>query len=261
MSKQKKITLTIVAVFVLVLVLLCGLTVYISALPQFIGDQETVILGQSRFVPGSQAALRVAVRDVRDASPVAGAALKVSMRPQSGGKAITLFEGTTDEHGTADVSFQVPETEDPAQNLIIETRSDLGRDEMERPVTVKRDYKVLLTTDKPLYQPGQTIHIRALALGAFDLHPAGGQPVEFVVADGKGNKVFRKTVTTSQYGIAAVDFVLADEVNTGRYKISAELEKTSSERTVTVQHYVLPKFKIDVETDKSFYRPGDLVSG
>ena len=265
MSKQqrtlKKITLTIISVFILVLVLLCGLTVYISALPKFIGDQETVILGQSRFVPGSQAALRVAVRDVRDASPVAGAALKVSMRPQSGGKAVALFEGTTDEHGTANVSFQVPETEDPAQNLIIETRSDLGQDEMERPVTVKRDYKVLLTTDKPLYQPSQTIHIRALALGAFDLHPAGGQPVEFVVADGKGNKVFRKKVTTSQYGIAAVDFVLADEVNTGRYKISAELEKTSSERTVTVQHYVLPKFKIDVETDKSFYRPGDLVSG
>ena len=259
----------IIAVFVLVLLLLCGLTVYISALPKFIGDQETVILGQSRFVPGSQAALRVAVRDVRDASPVAGAALQVSMRPQSdvlssskgGGKAITLFEGTTDEHGTADVSFQVPDAEDPAQNLIIETRSDLGHDELERPITVKRDYKVLLTTDKPLYQPGQTIHIRALALGAFDLHPAEGQPVEFVVADGKGNKVFRKTVTTSQYGIAAVDFVLADEVNTGRYKISAELEKVSSERTVTVQHYVLPKFKIDVETDKSFYRPGDLVSG
>jgi 5-hydroxyisourate hydrolase-like protein (transthyretin family) len=261
MSRQKKITLTIVVIAVLVLMLLCGLTAYISALPKFIGDQETVILGQSRFVPGSQAALRVAVRDVRDASPVAGAALQVSMRPQSGGKAITLFEGTTDEHGTADVSFQVPEAEDPAQNLIIETRSDLGHDELERPVTVKRDYKVLLTTDKPLYQPGQTIHIRALALGAFDLHPAEGQPVEFVVADGKGNKVFRKTVTTSQYGIAAVDFLLADEVNTGRYKISAELEKTSSERTVTVQHYVLPKFKIDIETDKSFYRPGDLVSG
>ena len=261
MSKQKKITLAIVAAVALVLLLLCGLTVYISALPRFISDQETVILGQSRFVPGSQAALRVAVRNVRDASPVARAALKVSMRPQSGGKTITLFEGTTDQHGTADVSFQVPETDDPAQNLIIETQSDLGHDRLERPVTVRRDYKVLLTTDKPLYQPGQTIHIRALALGAFDLHPAEGQTVEFVVADGKGNKVFRKKVTTSQYGIAAVDFVLADEVNTGRYKISAELEKTTSERTVTVQHYVLPKFKIDVETDRSFYRPGDRVSG
>ena len=261
MSKQKKITLAIVAAVALVLLLLCGLTVYISALPSLISDQETVILGQSRFVPGSRAALRVAVRNVRDASPVAEAALKVSMRPQSGGKAITLFEGTTDQHGTADVSFQVPETDDPAQDLIIETRSDLGHDRLERPVTVRRDYKVLLTTDKPLYQPGQTIHIRALALGAFDLHPAEGQTVEFVVADGKGNKVFRKKVTTSQYGIAAVDFVLADEVNTGRYKISAELEKTSSERTVTVQHYVLPKFKVDVETDRSFYRPGDRVSG
>ena len=68
-------------------------------------------------------------------------------------------------------------------------------------MTVERDYRVLLTTDKPIYQPGQVIHLRALALGTFDLTPAAGQALEVTIADGKGNKVFRKTLTTSDFGV------------------------------------------------------------
>ena len=32
---------------------------------------------------------------------------------------------------------------------------------------------ILLTIEKPIYQPGQTIHLRSLALRAFDLVPIG----------------------------------------------------------------------------------------
>ena len=32
---------------------------------------------------------------------------------------------------------------------------------------------MLLVTDKPLYQPGQLMHLRALALRPFDLHARG----------------------------------------------------------------------------------------
>jgi 5-hydroxyisourate hydrolase-like protein (transthyretin family) len=155
----------------------------------------------------------------------------------------------------------VPQDADPEQTLIVETRSALGRDRLERSVTVARSYKVLLTSDKPLYQPGQVIHVRALALDAFSLRPAAEQPVEFVIADPKGNKVFRQTETASANGIAAVDFQLATEVNTGAYKITAQVGDTTSEKTVTVKHYVLPKFKVEASTDKTYYRPGETVTG
>ncbi|MCP5097497.1 MAG: alpha-2-macroglobulin, partial [Chloroflexi bacterium] len=115
--------------------------------------------------------------------------------------------------------------------------------------------------DKPLYQPGQLIHLRALALSTFDLTPAAVQELQISIADGKGNTVFRETLTTSGYGVTATDFQLASEVNTGPYKITAQLGNTTSEKTVTVENYVLPKFDVELVTEKPFYQPGEMVRG
>ncbi len=261
MLTKKRIILIGLSLAALILLTLCGSLIYVATLPERISDQETVLLGQPRLSPGSQAALRVAVRQFASGKPLPQATIAVSLQPRAGGKAVTLFEGVTDALGTADVRFVVPEDIDPEQTLIVETRSTLGHDRLERNVTVQRSYKVLLTTDKPLYQPGQVIHVRALALDAFSLRPAAEQPVEFVIADPKGNKVFRQTETASANGIAAVDFQLATEVNTGAYKITARVGDTESEKTVTVKHYVLPKFKVEASTDKTYYRPGETVTG
>ena len=146
-----------------------------------------------------------------------------------------LYQGHTDTQGTRQCFIQsTRRPADPSQTLVIETRSSLGSDTVERPVTVQRDYRVLVTSDKPIYQPGQVIHLRALALSTFDLQPAQGQTLEVTIADGKGNKVFRQTLKTSSYGAASADFQLASEVNSGAYKISAKLGNTTSEKTVTV---------------------------
>ena len=82
---------------------------------------------------------------------------------------------------------------------------------------------MLLVTDKPLYQPGQLMHLRALALQSFDLKPVAGADLTFEVEDAKGNKVFKQALKTSDFGVASADFQLADEVNAGDYHIRAVL--------------------------------------
>jgi hypothetical protein len=263
MSRRAK-TRILVALTVLVALAICALaagTLYALRLPEQISEQNTRILGQSRLIPGAPGLLHVQVQRYDDARPVAGADVKVSLKPEEGGRAQVLYEGSTDAEGRVAASFTVPEVDDPQQQLVVETRSDLGRDTLEQSVTVERSYKVLLTTDKPLYQPGQQIQIRALALGTFDRLAAAGSEVEVTVADAKGNKVFRKTAATSEFGVAAWTFQLADEVNHGNYKITAALGDTSSEKTVVVKPYVLPKFKASAATDETFYRPGQRVTG
>jgi uncharacterized protein YfaS (alpha-2-macroglobulin family) len=233
---------------------------YQAHLPQHLSQHETIVLGQNRFTPGTQAALRVVVRDSRDASPLPNAAIHLSLQAPNG-SATSIYIGTTDKYGTANVSFHVPDQADDDQTLIVETTSALGSDRLEQPVKLQRDYKLLLTTDKPLYQPGQVIHLRVLALSTFDRKPAVAQKVEVTIADGKGNKVFRANLSTSDYGVASTDFQLANQVNTGAYKITTVMGKTSSEKTVTVEHYTLPKFDVKLTSERAFYQPGDHVRG
>jgi 5-hydroxyisourate hydrolase-like protein (transthyretin family) len=224
-------------------------------------SQQTIVIGPTRFAPASEAALRVVVQEVGSGRPVSQAAVKVSLQPESGGQATPLFAGTTDDSGSLPLNFRLPADSGGDYQLIVETESPAGQDRLERPVTVERDFRLLLTTDKPLYQPGQTIRIRALALDRFDLTPARQATIDFLVQDAKGNKVFRQSVPASDFGVAAVDFTLASQVNQGNYQLSATIGNTVSEKTVEVRPYVLPKFGIDLATDQTFYMPGQRVAG
>lgn len=257
MFKSKKVWgVLIVLVFILGLT---AVSIHYLNLPDNLSQHETIVLGQTRFVPGSQAAIRVAVRDSSDAAPLENAAVEVILQ-SPGGDEIVLFDGKTDELGSADVTFAVPDEEEANYTLLVNTKSKLGRDSVEHNITIARDYRVLLSTDKPLYQPGQLIHLRALALSTFDLTPAAAMEMEIIIADGKGNTIFRETQTTSDFGVAFTDFQLADEVNSGAYKITALLNGVSSEKTVTIERYVLPKFEINLATAQPFYEPGTEVN-
>lgn len=259
MSTKRLFGFGLIAVLLVLAAGLWAITDYYANLPQRISQHETIILGQNHLVPGSRAALRVVVRDSRDGSPLPGSEIKVSLQPNEGGMPVALFTGIADDQGTANVNFDVPANLISGQSLVVETVSSLGSDRITQPVAVTRDYRILLTTDKPIYQPGQTIHLRALALSTFDLVPAAGHEIQIAISDGKGNKVFGDSFTASDYGVAATDFQLADQVNTGSYKITATMGETSSEKTVTVEHYVLPKFKVAVTPDRTFYLPGERV--
>jgi hypothetical protein len=238
----------------------------VSTLPERVDDQQTIVVGPTRFAPSSDASVRVVVQDLAAGHPIAGAQVRVSLQGDEG-PAVPLFEGQTDETGSLPVQFHVPADAPSEAQLIVETESRVGEDRVEQSVAIQRDYRLLLTSDKPLYQPGQTVHMRALALSTFDLTPARGATVDFLVEDPKGNKVFRQSVTASDFGVAASDFTLADLVNQGDYKLSVSITpegtgaETRSEKTVEVRPYVLPKFAVNVSTDRSFYLPGQRVEG
>jgi len=248
---------------IILLVLLASIVIirYANSKSEQLTDQQTLVLGQTRFAPGSAAALRVVVRDLTEGEPLAGADISVSLEADDGGGRIRLFEGQTDQLGTAAINLNVPEDAPSEGRLIVETNSALGHDQMTQRITVQRTYKLLLTSDKPLYQPGQTIHMRALALDAHNLTPAQGEPISFLVEDPQGNKIFRQNAIASEYGIASADLTLAGELIHGDYRLSVTLGDTTSAKTVEVKRYVLPKFGVTVNTDRSFYTPGETVAG
>jgi uncharacterized protein YfaS (alpha-2-macroglobulin family) len=226
-----------------------------------ISPLQTVVMGQTRWLAGGPASLRVIVTNHNSGQPVGGA-VHIALAPtdQQGVSKTSLYDGEL-RNGTLDAKLSVPDVKPGAYEMSVRVVSRLGIDDVKSSVTIARETQILLTTDKPLYQPSQTIHLRALALRRPSMVPDAGDPITLEVEDANGNKVFKKTTRASQFGIVSADFTLADEINMGRYTIRAISEDGQAERTVEVKRYVLPKFKMSMTTDHSYYLPGETVTG
>jgi anti-sigma factor RsiW len=236
---------------------------FVGTLPVSVSAQETIILGPTTFAPDTDAALRVIVRDYASAHPISDAEITVRLRPQGEDEAVLLYTGHTGRQGTADVRFRVPPyaQDQLSADLIVTTASSLGQAEVAQPVTVRRSFRIYLTSDKPLYQPGQAIHLRALALEAATSLPAADRQVTFVVKDPNDKSIFEETLRASNYGISAVDYTLPADTLHGDYRLSAMLGDTVSQRTVAVGRYERPRFKVDLIPARSYYVPGETVEG
>ncbi|HZT43708.1 MAG TPA: MG2 domain-containing protein, partial [Chthonomonadaceae bacterium] len=225
---------------------------------------ETQVMGQNHWLRGGPAALRVIVLDHETAKPVR-AEVSLSLEHLENGKpsglAATLFSGHTNALGTLDAQFTAPEAPPGSYDLTVAVDSPLGKDTVTQPIQLQQSVQVMLTADKPLYQPGQTMHLRALALDMATRRAVSDSPAVFEVEDARGNKVFKQRTTLSRFGVASADFILADEVNMGAFTLRAVLPQGQAEKKVRVERYVLPKFKVSLTTDRPYYLPGDHVNG
>lgn len=220
---------------------------------------ETIVLGQREFVAGTQPVVRLIVRDRATGRPVDQA--EVSVELVSGDRVLSKVGTQTNAKGEVAAQVEIPDIVMQNARLRIHVKSKTAEDAIEEPITVRSALRTLLTTDKPLYQPGQTIHIRALTLSQPGMKPLAEGEVVFEVEDAKGNKVFKVRQNTDKFGISHADFVLADELNMGRYKVRAIAAGAAEEKTVTVERYVLPKFKVSFRSDRDYYLPGETVKG
>ncbi|MCS7045631.1 MAG: MG2 domain-containing protein [Gemmataceae bacterium] len=222
---------------------------------------ETSLTASTEFVTGSRTSVLCGVHGVAsltDTVPLPGSEVRVQLKDEKGGMH-QLYAGKVGGDGLANIELEIPAVDAGQYELVVTTRSALGEETLTRQVRLKADAKILLVSDKPIYQPGQLMHLRALVLRSFDQKPVGAKDMLFEIEDSKGNKVFKKTLTTNEFGVAAVDFQLADEVNMGDYHIRATLGEAKAEKTVNVKRYVLPKFKVNVKADKTFYLPKETI--
>ncbi len=225
---------------------------------------ETQVLGQNRWLKGSSAALRVIVSNHETGKPQS-AKVNLSLLPTVSrgllAHPLPLYSGETSRLGTLEATFRVPSEAPGAYQLVVNVDSPLGKEEVKQNVQIEESLQLMLTADKPLYQPGQLVHIRTLAMDMATRKALGNLPLTLEVEDARGNKVFKKRQNLSKFGIASADFQLADEVNMGTYTIRAILPQTQVEKKVRVERYVLPKYRVNLKTEKTYYLPGEMVKG
>ena len=227
------------------------------------------ILGQQSYLAGGPAAVRVIVTDSKNEAVGGPSSVRIELTAGDQ-KARVLFTGRMNQRGTTEAQFRFPAGVVGRYPLRYVVDTPIGSAEFTQSVRLEDKASIMLTTEKPIYQPGQTIHVRALALDRANHEATAGRKLTFEVEDSRGNKVFKKATQTDAFGVAAAEFGLADEVNLGTYHLRAVMGEAgaanTAEMALNVERYVLPKFKVAVEmagagTGKHGYRPGEHVTG
>src|SRR5713226_3738449 len=242
-----------------------------ESISQILRTPVVHILGQQAYLSGGAAAVRVIVTDSKNEAIAGGGSVRIELVVGKQ-KPRVLFTGRLNHRGTTEAQFRFPAGVTGSQQLRHVVDTPIGSTEYTQGVRLEDKVSILLTTEKPIYQPSQTIHVRALALDRSNHEAASNRKLTFEVEDSRGNKVFKKATETDKFGIASAEFALADEVNLGTYHLrallgEAEAPTNTAEMALNVERYVLPKFKVAVEfagngkKTKRGYRPGDHVKG
>src|ERR1035441_5047651 len=136
----------------------------------------------------------------------------------------TLFTGQLNRRGTTEAQFRFPAGLAGTFPMRYVVDTPIGSTEYTQQVRLEEKAAIMLTTEKPIYQPGQSIHVRALALDRASHEATAGRKLTLEVEDSRGNKVFKKITQTDKYGVASAEFGLADEVNLGTYHLRALMD-------------------------------------
>ncbi len=226
---------------------------------------QVVLLGPKTYTQGESTRVKMFARNPISSVPLAGqaVALKAVLTVDDNGTPVVTertINVTTDEFGAAQADL----TFDDAGKLDLSALTvAAGGTQIQALATcdVVRQRRVLVTTDKPLYQPGQEMDVRVLSLRKPRLHPDAGASVLIEVLDGKGNKVFKQRSVASDFGIASAKMQIASLINVGTWKIRATVGDTTTEKAVTVDRYTLPKFNAALALDRGWYLVGGTIKG
>lgn len=168
--------------------------------------------------------------------------------------AIVSYEGSN-------AKISIPEIE--PGNYIIEAKvsSKAGKDTIQKEIyiTDENQENVTITLDKGIYKPGDIVNFRALLTNKENNNPII-KDVDVSIYDGNDNKVYNENVKTSEYGILSGNFTLANEVNSGIYKIIIKTNTNETTKSFKVNPYITPKYEVKIDFDKQNYLVGDTAT-
>jgi hypothetical protein len=228
---------------------------------------RTSSLGQVR--PGTKYPVRVRIENPYTGHPYPGmevvASLKLQLSDsndeQSKPKPV-LRKTKSDAEGYAVFSFDLPPGHGYDEGEVtISVRRGVLLEQETIDVKYPDEPRFSLMTDKPIYQPGQTMHMRVQAFGPDNQALSDGD-VEFAVTDPENLNAFRMRVKTSKFGIASADWQIPGNLRLGEFTINASLgtgnwyQNSDAEQKIKISRYDLPEFSVESTPDAAYYTSG-----
>ncbi|HKC65179.1 MAG TPA: MG2 domain-containing protein, partial [Pyrinomonadaceae bacterium] len=205
---------------------------------------------------------------VRAVHPITSRAVKnvrveASMKFDDGDHEVTLSAyGTTDAEGYAALDFNLPQKikDDGNIEMKIAARRGVLVEEAEDEIEIDREAQIFVSTDKPIYQPGQVLHIRTLMFDATK-HAVADREASLEISDPENKTAFSADLKTSRFGVASADWTIPDNIRLGDYGVKVTLDGNHDEDSegytyVKISRYDLPNFAVQAKPDLPYYLPG-----
>jgi hypothetical protein len=225
------------------------------------------MMSSANSAPGTSYPVRVRVDDPATGRPLANIPVELEFEISECTRDADEKNGdrtlTTDSSGYGVVTFHIDRASTCTEGKVNATAirggfSDSASTEFKLPDSPS----LRLSTDKPLYQPGQTVHMRLLAFGP-NRHALVGAKLKLTIgSDESQEQQFERVLTTSNFGIAAADWEIPRKLELGEYRLKAELSDTNDSNeteavaNIRISRYELPTFTVKVKPDRTYYIRG-----
>jgi uncharacterized protein YfaS (alpha-2-macroglobulin family) len=170
-----------------------------------------------------------------------------------------MQEGETDARGLLTIPRKVPE------------RSYLIGQDQQGGVFVSENFyydseiegdKLYAFTDRPLYQPGDTVHVKLVGRtfrDALQSVPLAAGTVDLTVLDPNGTPVARLALQVAPEQGGQADFRLPREAVAGGYTLNLRYQGAAYMGAFRVAAYAKPHFDVDIATREQDYKTGQPI--
>jgi uncharacterized protein YfaS (alpha-2-macroglobulin family) len=239
------------------------------------------VTGPQTLTPGAPTSIRVATTDLNNQS----AAASISVKVVNDKDEVLFKKSDLDSKGNQEITLpaDLPVSSTSELSLVVSARNAQGgKGELTEKIRLATPVLVThLATDKPMYQPGETVHFRSLTLDRSSLKPANedmqlvytltkptGEKTELL----RGNAQLLKEKDKSPLlgpdqkpvrGIGAGDYSIDPSSPGGEYTITvseANNRFPAQDRKFIVNRYEKPRLNKELEFTAKAYGPGDAVA-
>ena len=146
---------------------------------------------------------------------------------------------------------------DGRHTLIARADTPLGAVESRMTLPVFAPAKILIMTDRPLYEAGNLVRFRAVVLRAKDLSPLDDRPGRWVLRAPDGTVLLEEPSKAGAYGVASGDFPLDPSAETGTWTVEWVSGEDRGSANFAVRPFELPRFVIEAQAGRPHYGPRD----
>ncbi len=200
------------------------------------------------------------VTDLKSANPIEGAKVQLfeGVKEKSAVRMKKLSSYVTDRSGIAETAVAnnlhgVVVTSGSDSALITRYDNKLGYGSIAR--TAQKIYSY---TDRPIYRPGQEVHIKGLYRigydGDYEIFQEKKIPLK--IYNSKNKEILNQELEVNDFGTFNTKLILDTKAPLGRYRIDTKGANTYFE----VEEYAPAPFKVETKTDKEEYISGDMLN-